>query len=162
MEQHIETVEEFNARMEASINGDEQPELPIETESAGDDEKAEQDPSVIFAQAKRKFMRRKLCDALLMNQCGWSLGKAKSKRNLLKFFSEICLEADWIRVNAKGTALKKAKLPYVTKDHNAEETGELILQYMEMRSDPRIGEWTTPLESYAGIATKPEDFESMG
>tara|TARA_Y100000310_G_scaffold326104_1_gene390532 strand:+ start:1502 stop:1984 length:483 start_codon:yes stop_codon:yes gene_type:complete len=160
MEQHVETISEFNARMDARVNEDDQPELPIKIESA--EEETEQDPAVVFENAKHKFIRRKLADALWFNECGWKLGQNKSKKKLLDFFQSICLHADLIRESVKGKKLKKPQLPFVSKQHTLDQTVEVILQYMEMRLDPRIPEWSGPINTYAEIATKVEDFECMG
>ena len=85
MEQHTETVDEFNARMEATLAEEDQPELPIEDES-DEVEPEELDPHASFEKARDKFIKRKLVDALFSNECGWVLGKKRPKNKLMKFF----------------------------------------------------------------------------
>ena len=115
-EQRVETIEEFNARMEATIADEDQPELPIENESDEVEETEEMDPHVAFDKAKEKFIKRKLVDALFSNECGWVLGNKHPKNKLMKFFWDICLKEDLITTKADGSALRKPKLPYLTKD----------------------------------------------
>jgi len=161
-EQRVETIEEFNARMEATIADEDQPELPIENESDEVEETEEMDPHVAFDKAKEKFIKRKLVDALFSNECGWVLGNKHPKNKLMKFFWDICLKEDLITTKADGSALRKPKLPYLTKDQTPEELAEVVLQYMEMRSMPKLDEWTNVISQYALLASKVEDFESLG
>ena len=147
--------------MEATLAEEDQPELPIEDES-DEVEPEELDPHASFEQARDKFSKRKLVDALFSNEFGWVLGKKRPKNKLMKFFWDICLKEDLIKTKADGSALKKPKLPYLTKDQTPEELAEVVLQYMEMRSMPKLDEWTNVISQYALLAKKVEDFESLG